>query len=67
MDARRSFCLAPKEHDFELTEIGRPDLVDIPYVTPANDNVPARAALSARCRAFWLQLIARPDLKNLKP
>ena len=64
MDARQSFCLRPKQDDFELTEIGRPDPVDITYVTSANDNVRARTALSARCRAFWLHLIARANLKK---
>ena len=64
MDARRSFCLSPKQDDFELTQIGQPDPVEIGNSRVANDNVPARAALSARCGSFLLQLIAKPFAKE---
>jgi hypothetical protein len=60
MDARRSFYLNSKQDDFTdlSAEMRRPDPVDIPYVISANDNVPARVRLSARCRALLLRLIA---------
>jgi hypothetical protein len=64
MDARRSFCLRPKQDDFELTQIGQPDPVEIAASRVANDNVRARAALSARCGSFLLQLIAKPFAKE---
>jgi hypothetical protein len=62
MDARRSFYLNSRQNDFaELSaEMRRSDRIDIDilYVTPANDNVPARGWLSARCRTLFLRLIA---------
>jgi hypothetical protein len=60
MDARRSFYLNSKQDDFTdlSAEMRRPDPIDIPYVISANDNVPGRVRLSARCRALLLRLIA---------
>ena len=48
----RSFYL-----DAEPTE-GPPDITDIPFVEPANDNEPARAEFSTRSRALLRRLIA---------
>jgi hypothetical protein len=59
MDARRSFYLGPKQDDFAefAVEPNRPKDVDIPYATPSNDNVPARAVSLERCRALLRRLI----------
>ena len=35
------------------------DPTSIPYVMPANDNVPPRITLSARCRALFHRLVAK--------
>ena len=62
--ARQSFYLKAKQDDFaELAaRISPPDPDDIPYVTPANDNVPARVMLASRCRSLLLRLIAMHSL-----
>jgi hypothetical protein len=66
MDARRSFYLKAKKNDFaELApKISRPDPDSIPYIPPANDNVPARMMLASRCRSLLLRLIAMHDLSS---
>jgi hypothetical protein len=60
MDTRRSFYLASRQDDFAepSADFGTPDLNDIPYVTPANDNVRSKGGLSARCGALLRRLIA---------
>ena len=62
MDARRSFYLNSRQNDFADPSAGlsRSDLVDtdIPFVIPANDNVPAKGWLAANCRTLFLKLIA---------
>jgi hypothetical protein len=60
MNARQSFYLNSKQNDFaELpAALGRGDAVDIPYVTPANDDVPAGVRLSARGWNLLRRLIA---------
>jgi hypothetical protein len=45
MDAHRSFYLASRQDDFDMLaqdNESRVDFTDIPYVTPANDNVPTK-------------------------
>jgi predicted transglutaminase-like cysteine proteinase len=61
MNARRSFYLNSKQDDFVTVagELRQSDLVDIPFAIPANDNVPVKLRLSARCRALLLHLIAK--------
>ncbi len=39
-------------------EVRQRSSFDIPYVVPANDNLPAYFTLSARCRALLHRLIA---------
>ena len=68
MDRRRSFYLASRQD--ELTEpqadAGLPELSDIPYITPTNDNLRVKDRLSAHCSNFLRILFAldnfpRPD------
>jgi len=51
-----------RQHD-EFGEIAvgtrQSDPTSIPYVMPANDNVPPRITLSARCRALLHRLVAK--------
>jgi hypothetical protein len=59
MDARRSFYLGSRQDDFDMAaqdNKGRVDFTDIPYVTPANDNVPTRNGLSGRVGASLRRL-----------
>jgi hypothetical protein len=61
MDARRSFYLASRQDDFDMPaqdNKGWVDFIDIPYVTPANDNVPTRNGLSGRVGAALRRLRA---------
>ena len=49
MDARRSFYLGSRQDDFDMAaqdNKGRVNCTDIPYVVPANDNVPTRNVTS---------------------
>ena len=66
MDARRSFYLNSRQSDFAGLSAGmcRSDIADtdIPYVIPANDNVPAKGWLSATCRTLFSRLIAMSDI-----
>jgi hypothetical protein len=66
MEARRSFYLCSKQDDFAEfpAEPNRSKDVDIPYATPSNDNVPARAVLLERCRALLRRLICQHYLNN---
>ena len=59
MDTRRSDHLAHGQDDFGEAPAGA-GLVsyEILYATPANDNSPIKARLSARCRSFFWHLIA---------
>ena len=60
MDTRRSFYLSCKQDDFswKQDDFAQPfDPADIPYITSANDNVPTKLMLSARCRALLHRLI----------
>jgi hypothetical protein len=60
MDTRRSFYLASGSDDFaeRTPDKGRAGHTDIPYVTPANDNVQTKDSLSARVGALLHRLIA---------
>jgi hypothetical protein len=66
MDMRRSYYLASRPDHSDLPESDderrRMYSVDVPYVTPANDNVQAKGTLSARCRMLVRRLI---DLHSL--
>ena len=59
MDTRRSFYLASRQDDFDLST---PDedcvFTDIPYLTPANDNMRTKDRLSARVGGLLSRLIA---------
>jgi hypothetical protein len=60
MGTRRSFYLASRQDDFDVPapDESSVDLADIPYVTPANDNLQTKERLSARCGALLRLLIA---------
>jgi hypothetical protein len=62
MDTRRSYYLAPRQDDFDIPaqdDEGWVDFADIPYVTPANDNISTKGRLlSARVGTWLLRLIA---------
>jgi hypothetical protein len=59
MDTRRSFYLASRQDDFELPPPDEdPVFADIPYVTPANDNMRTKDRLSARCAALFRRSIS---------
>ena len=60
MDMRRSFYLAAKPDDFvePVSDASMIDSADVPYVTPANDNLRVKDRLSARCRSLLRRLIA---------
>lgn len=51
---------APKQNDFAepAPDASRLDFEDIPYITPANDNLLIKDKLSARCGALPSRLIA---------
>jgi hypothetical protein len=59
MDACRSFILARKECDLKdlAAATGQSGPIAIPYATPANENEPTKARLSARCRALLNRVI----------
>jgi tRNA A37 threonylcarbamoyladenosine dehydratase len=63
MDARRSFYLNSRQSDFtDLSARSEITDTDIPYIIPANDNVPAKGWLLAICRTLFSQLIAVSDI-----
>jgi hypothetical protein len=60
MDTRRSYYLASRQDDVDLLapdEAGA-NFTAIPYVTPANDNIPSKDRLSTRVGALLRRLIA---------
>jgi hypothetical protein len=66
MDARRSYYLLSRQDDFsELdgAELAEFDISDTPWVIPANDNVPTRGRLTARCGALLRPLIVAHSLR----
>ena len=60
MDTRRYFYLAPRQDDFvePVSDANWVDSTDVPYVTPANDNLRVKDRLSARCGSLLRRLIA---------
>jgi hypothetical protein len=59
MDTRRSFYLTARQDDFDIPaqdDKGWVDFADIPYVSPANDNIPIKDRLSIRVGARRLSL-----------
>ena len=71
MDARRSYYLNSRQSDFADVSAGRPrselDETDIPFVIPANDNVPPKGWLSASCRALFFRLNAMRSTTGIDP
>ena len=61
MGASRSYYLSYKHDDFaELCDDENQVEIDsVAFVDPANDNMPTRARLLARCRALFLGLSKR--------
>jgi tRNA A37 threonylcarbamoyladenosine dehydratase len=64
MDTCRSYYLNSRQDDFAELDADKchPDTTDIAYVIPANDNVPTKVRLSARCRALLRRLMAIQSL-----
>jgi hypothetical protein len=59
MDTRRSFYLMSRQDDFselDAVELDDIDISDIPWLIPANDNMPAKVRLTARCGALLRRL-----------
>jgi hypothetical protein len=54
-----SFYLASKVDDFDehCTDVRQCSSGDIPFVVPANDNLPADVTLSVRCRGVLRRLM----------
>jgi hypothetical protein len=64
VDTRRSFYLASRQDDFDLSPPDEDRVsTDIPYLVSANDNVRTKDRLSARCAALFRRLIALRSLK----
>jgi hypothetical protein len=68
MDARQSFYLNSNRDDHaELTaKADGSNVVAIPYVTPANEDVPTSLRLRAHCRALFRRFAMIPDLFSLR-
>ena len=64
MDTRRSFYFAPRQDDFvePVSDANWVDSTDVPYVTPANDNLRVKDGLSARCGGLLRRLLALHSL-----
>jgi hypothetical protein len=64
MDTSRSYYLNSRQDDFEELDADKcqSDTTDIAYVIPANDNVPTKVRLSARCRALLRRLMVIQSL-----
>jgi hypothetical protein len=67
MDARRSLYLNSDHDDHaELTaKADQSNAIAIPYVTPANDNVPTSLRLRAHCRALLRHLVGGGSPRSL--
>ena len=65
MDTRRSFYIEFRHDDFAEPQVdaARLDFNDIPYITPANDNLRAKDRLSARCGSLLRRLIVLHRLR----
>jgi hypothetical protein len=64
MATSRSYYLNSRRDDFAEPEAdaGRVDIIDIPYVMPANDNSRSKDRLSALCGILLRRLIALHSL-----
>ncbi len=63
MNARRSFYLNPRQSDFtDLSVRSEIADTDIPYVVPANDNVPTRGWLASSLALFFWLIATRFDI-----
>jgi hypothetical protein len=64
MDTSRTYYLNSRQDDFEELDADKCqcDTTDIAYVIPANDNVPTKVRLSARCRALLRRLMVIQSL-----
>ena len=64
MDTRRSFYLALRQDDFvePVSDANWVDSTDVPYVTPANDNLRVKDRLSARRGSLPRRLLALHSL-----
>jgi hypothetical protein len=64
MAASRSYYLSSRQDDFAEPEAaaGGVDIIDIPYIMPANDNSRSKDRLSARCEILLRRLIALHSL-----
>jgi hypothetical protein len=64
MATSRSYYLSSRQDDFAEpeTDAGRVDIIDVPYVMPANDNSRSKDRLSARCGILLRRLIALHSL-----
>jgi hypothetical protein len=68
MATNRSYCLNSRQDDFAKldADAGTVDVVDIPYVMPANDNSRTKDRLSARCGILLRRLFALHSLRWLR-
>jgi hypothetical protein len=59
MDTRRSFYLAARQDDFDVStpDDAQVDFSEIHFITPANDNARTKDRLSTRCGALLRRLI----------
>jgi hypothetical protein len=64
MAASRSYYLSSRQDDFAEPEAaaGGVDIIDIPYIMPANDNSRSKDRVSARCGILLRRLIALHSL-----
>ena len=64
MATSRSYYLSSRQDDFAEPEAaaGGVDIIDIPYIMPANDNSRSKDRLSARCGILLRRLIALHSL-----
>ena len=69
MAASRSYYLNYRHDDFAEIDAdagSRVDVVDIPYVMPANDNSRTKDRLSARCGILLCRLVASISPSRLR-
>jgi hypothetical protein len=68
MAASRSYYLNSRQDDFAEpdAEAGTVDVIDIPYITPANDNSRTKNRLSIRCSILLRRLIALHSMRWLR-
>jgi hypothetical protein len=68
MATSRSYYLNSRQDDFaeSAADTGTVDVIDIPYVMPANDNSRTEDRLSARCGILLRHLFALHSLRWLR-